>query len=547
VAREQDGIVGDLRQLVGEAVVEREWITTGEVGTTASLEEQRVARDECAVQHEALAAGRVAGGVDQLDRNVADHHDVTARVEHEIGGLEVGDLADELALLGLHVNRHVRALEQFVHTLDGVSHHVSADMIGVIVGGEYTGESHVVLGEDLKDAVDVVGGVDGDGLAGLAIADEVDEVDHLAGQRIVLGDVATGEQLAEVEATGGGGVGHLPILARRGHTWGVPTRVPRTTVVPSIKDLPDVLPTDRLGVSGMPIPGVREGLRHFHNGRNVGNVLLAWLEPAAWLALACWWTPGLPLPAAVAIWFAVFVLMGRAFARLSILGHEAAHRLLFSDRRVNDLVGAWFCDYPAFVPFDAYRRQHMAHHRDELGPNEPDLNLYRGYPITAASMRRKLRRDLLGSSGWKNLRGLLHALTRSSSRPIALRILGVQLVLFLAMGLASGRWWLWPVMWLAPWMTIWRLLNRLRGIAEHGGMEHSPDRRRTTHVIHQSWLPRMWIAPFNTGWHLAHHTDMGVPFQQLPALHDELVAAGWITPSIEYPSYTALWKTLADG
>ncbi|MCX6511271.1 MAG: fatty acid desaturase [Actinobacteria bacterium] len=318
-------------------------------------------------------------------------------------------------------------------------------------------------------------------------------------------------------------------------------------MVPPPTVLPDVLPTDRLNEGGMAIGQLRETLRQPHPWRNSLNVAVAWAEPALLLALVCWWTPSLPLAAALAVWATVFLLIGRTFARLSILGHEAAHRLLFPNKKLNDFVGAWFCDYPAFVPYDAYRRQHMAHHRDELGANEPDLNLYRGYPITRSSMRRKLQRDAFGSSGWKNFRGLFLALTRRSSRPFALRIVAVQLVLFVLMGLISGRWWLWAAMWLAPWLTVWRVLNRLRGIAEHGGMEHSTDRRHTTHVIRQTWLARMWIVPFNTGWHLAHHADMGVPFQQLPELHNELVASGWVTPAIEYRSYVSLWNALSGG
>ena len=65
--------------------------------------------------------------------------------------------------------------------------------------------------------------------------------------------------------------------------------------------------------------------------------------------------------------------------------------------------------------------------------------------------------------------------------------------------------------------------------------------------MRQTWLARFWIVPFNTGWHLAHHVDMGVPFRNLPELHDELVASGWVTPELTYPSYLALWKDLASG
>ena len=42
-----------------------------------------------------------------------------------------------------------------------------------------------------------------------------------------------------------------------------------------------------------------------------------------------------------------------------------------------------------------------------------------------------------------------------------------------------------PVLWLAPWMSVWKVINRLRAIAEHGGMTRSPDRRLTTHHVRQ--------------------------------------------------------------
>jgi fatty acid desaturase len=112
---------------------------------------------------------------------------------------------------------------------------------------------------------------------------------------------------------------------------------------------------------------------------------------------------------------------------------------------------------------------------------------------------------------------------------------------------ATGHWWLYPVFWLAPWMSVWRVLNRLRAIAEHGGMTRSDDRRLTTHVVRQTPLARFWIVPYNTGWHLAHHVDSGIPFRRLPELHRELVASGWVTVGLEYPNYRALWRALRSG
>lgn len=310
-------------------------------------------------------------------------------------------------------------------------------------------------------------------------------------------------------------------------------------MVPAAELLPSVLPTDRLTASGLPVPEIRRELRQINDLRNVGSVVLCWLHAAVTIGAAIW--IGHPVGYVVAI-----VFMGPVFSRFAILGHEAAHKLLFTNKRRNDFVGKWFVAYPAFVPFTVYRRGHFAHHKEEFGPNEPDMNFYVGYPISRASLGRKLRRDAVGISGWKNLKSLLKALRSKSSRPFALPIVAAQVGIF-AIFSALGRPELYFVLWLAPWMTSWRVINRLRAIAEHGGMERSPDRRRTTHHVHQSWIANFWIVPFNTGWHLAHHVDMGVPWRNLPRLHQELVDAGWVVPGLEYPNYRALWRHLSSG
>jgi fatty acid desaturase len=310
------------------------------------------------------------------------------------------------------------------------------------------------------------------------------------------------------------------------------------TMVPPTDRLPDVLPSERLTGTGMPVPAVRAELRRISSIRKVGSVALCWAQGIGVVVAAAW----IAHPAA---YLAAIVVQGTSHARFAILGHEAAHKLLFTNKRANDVVGRWLLAYPTFLPFEAYRRSHFAHHREEFGPNEPDLNLYQGYPITRASLRRKLWRDARGTSGWKSLKPLFLALRSPSARPVASRILGTQLVL-LAVATVAGRPELYLGLWLVPWLTSWRVINRLRAIAEHAGMQASPDRRQTTHHVRQSWLAKVWIVPFNTGWHLAHHVDMGVPWRNLPKLHAELEAAGWMTPELEYPSYRALWRALSS-
>lgn len=308
------------------------------------------------------------------------------------------------------------------------------------------------------------------------------------------------------------------------------------SMVPPESALPDVLPTDRLTVKGVMARPWRDELRHIPDWRNAVTVAAAVAQTfgvvIAAAVLDTWWS-----------WLLAFVLMGRGHALLNILAHEAAHRLLFSNRRLNDTVGRWVLGYPTFQPFATYRRSHFAHHRDEMGPDEPDLALYRGYPIARDSWHRKLRRDATGESGYKNIKGLVLAARKKA--PEAWKILAVQAVL-LGASIATMRPLAYAV-WLVSWCSLWKVSNRLRAIAEHGGMERSPDRRRTTHVIRQSRIARFCMVPYNTGWHLAHHVDMGVPWRNLPRLHRELVAAGWVTPEIEYPTYRSFWRACSSG
>ena len=314
-----------------------------------------------------------------------------------------------------------------------------------------------------------------------------------------------------------------------------------TPLVPAAADLPAVVATERISATGRPTPAFREALRRIPDLRNAGAVTAVWAQTAVIVTAAVridrWWA-----------WVAAFLLMGPTHARFAALMHEAAHRLLFSNRRINDTVGRWLLGFPTFTPIDSYRRGHMAHHREEFGPDEPDIPLYRGYPISRASFRRKLVRDATGRTGTKLMRGLFRALRSSdpSTRFQARAILGCQVVL-LALAAAAGHPLVYVVLWLGPFLTVWRVINRLRSVAEHGGMVQSRDRRQTTHSVRQHPLARALLVPAHIGWHLAHHVDPGIPMARLPRFHRELRRAGYLDDHLEYPGYLALWRRLSSG
>jgi fatty acid desaturase len=62
-------------------------------------------------------------------------------------------------------------------------------------------------------------------------------------------------------------------------------------------------------------------------------------------------------------------LVGAGQHRLSTLGHEASHYMLFRNRLLNELVSDIFCMFPMWSTTHHYRLQHLAHHQY---PNDPE-------------------------------------------------------------------------------------------------------------------------------------------------------------------------------
>ena len=298
--------------------------------------------------------------------------------------------------------------------------------------------------------------------------------------------------------------------------------------------------SERLRPDGRPRPEFRAELREIADVRNVITTISSLLLPVAVVAAVI--TAGHWLAVVVAI-----PLMGILQNRLFILHHEAAHRLLFSNRRWNDLIGVVLIGWVAFgTGSHSYRRGHANHHRDEFGPKEPDFLLYSLYPIRRESMWRKLRRDVTGVSAYRILRPRLTGLFKAKYRMNSLRFFAGQLVVF-GLFLAAGHPWLYPLLWVLPYASVYQVLNRLRAIAEHGGLTRSPDRRVTSHHVRQSWLSSIIMVPYGIGWHLAHHVDSGIPFRNLPAFTRALEEDGYVTPEHTWGSYRELWRALASG
>lgn len=303
------------------------------------------------------------------------------------------------------------------------------------------------------------------------------------------------------------------------------------------RDVPDFSGSARLNADGRPLKEFRSELRKIDDRRNGLTVLSVIVAPILTIALVL----------AIDHWLAIvvaFPLMAGWQNRWYILHHEAAHRLLFSNRKVNDRIGVNVMGWLVFgTGAHHYRRGHANHHRDEFGPKEPDFLLYSFYPIPKASLARKLRRDATGVSAYRIMKPRFTGLMKRKYLPLSLRFFAGQAIVF-TLFLAAGAPLLYLVLWMLPYITLYQIYNRLRSLAEHGGMTRSDDRRETTHHVSQTMLARGTFAPYNVGYHLAHHVDSGVPFRNLPKLHDALVQDGYATSDIIWPNYPTLWKSM---
>ena len=309
-------------------------------------------------------------------------------------------------------------------------------------------------------------------------------------------------------------------------------------MVPDASVFTQIDGNDKILANGHPTSQWRTELRHIPNFRNALSIASIYLQTIGiiWAVLA------LHNPITYVI---AFLLMGRAHAQLLALMHESVHRLLFRNRKLNDFAGRWLLGYMSFVNTDGYRYVHMAHHREEFGPNEPDIPLYANYPITRASFWRKMRRDGLGSTGFRMLRGQFMSIFKTDPQQLNTqrKIFSLHAVL-LILSVIFANPWVYVMLWLVPYITVWRVMNRLRSIAEHGGLRADDDRRVTTHSVKQHLFSSFYFVPFNLGWHIAHHTDSGIPFRSLPKYHRQLRASGFVTDTYEYGSYLAIWRAL---
>lgn len=283
------------------------------------------------------------------------------------------------------------------------------------------------------------------------------------------------------------------------------------------------------------------------------NLWGAWLVLHAWGVIAAS-TAGFILWPNMFSFITAFLIIGSRQHGLSVLVHEAAHGILFKDRRLNDFVGQYLLAAPYGGDMHSYRHYHLKHHRYAQSDNDPDLPLSVKYPLSRASMTRKLLRDISGLTylrlrigalkmkhGGEKLDGI-DAFQKKSIWPSLI----ANLIIFMIFT-AIGHPWLFFGLWVLPLVTWFFVVIRIRNIAEHALTTRDDNPLTHARTTRAGWLARIFLAPYWVNYHIEHHAYMFVPCYRFKALHRELGAAGYHNKMDIKDNYRSVFNMAITG
>lgn len=265
------------------------------------------------------------------------------------------------------------------------------------------------------------------------------------------------------------------------------------------------------------------------------DMLAWWAFAVNWGLIAGAFTIAIAWPNPLTIVAAILIIAARQLG-LGILVHDCAHHALFAERRTNERVGQWFAGTPINLSLPGYRTYHLAHHRHAGTSDDPDLSFVAGYPIPPEALRRKLMRDVIGRTGFRDLTRSLSNFKAAEQWPWVAFHLGLFGVLA-----SAGGWWAYGMWWIAQ-IFAYPVIVRLRQIGEHGVVvdRGNADPRLNTATTLVSWWERLLVAPNHVNYHVEHHLAAGVPPYRLARMHRLLKSRGF------YEGFDSLSHGYAD-
>jgi fatty acid desaturase len=258
-------------------------------------------------------------------------------------------------------------------------------------------------------------------------------------------------------------------------------------------------------------------------------ILVEWLSIAGAIALCeALWHP-------IVYVFAVVWIGARQHA-LTVLGHDAAHFRLLPGRQWNDWIGNLTTMWPVFLAADGYRHYHGEHHRFTGTAADGNRTIWRThtatgqftsewtFPKTSAGLVLTiLRRAAFVTGLFWILRGLVAAVILRRSWGHLFMRMAYYTAIVGAIAVAGGfRGFV--LYWIVPYCTAHIAFQYIRLICEHSAVQSGDPAYALTRTTLARWWERLMIVPRNIHYHIEHHWYPSVPFYNLPALHERLMA-----------------------
>lgn len=263
----------------------------------------------------------------------------------------------------------------------------------------------------------------------------------------------------------------------------------------------------------------------------LGAITVFWLHPA-------WYT-----------FLIAFVVVSSRQQALLNCEHEGVHGKFLPSRRWNDRVGTYLCAAAVGSPYGAAKARHLSHHR-LLGVDEdPDRDLYSGAgKRTREGLFRYFLNGLLGGYAGMVLMGPRAPRAASAAGSAQRDLLSLVLVQgVLAGGLTLAfAWWVYPLLWLAPLVTVTALCHLIRSFVEHAVSDsEAPAHGNRLITIRSFFLERALLSPYFMNYHAEHHLLPSVPAPRLKELQERLARRHDAPPVLVRPSYAGALRHYA--
>ncbi|MEM6343637.1 MAG: fatty acid desaturase family protein [Bacteroidota bacterium] len=227
------------------------------------------------------------------------------------------------------------------------------------------------------------------------------------------------------------------------------------------------------------------------------------------------------------------IVIGARLHALAILMHDATHFRFLKNKKWNDLITNFTCMYPIFTSIEAYRTNHLKHHQNLNTEDDPDWFAKLGRKdFTFPKTKKEFFLTLF--SYFFLIKGLSDALwifgriskqhkPKNKSLMSKLPVI-VFYVLLITTLILTGGWYYYLLFWIIPYFSTFFMFQYIRSVAEHFG-ELSYDHLLTsTRTIKAHFVERFFFAPHQVSYHLEHHLYPGVPYYNLPKLHNLLMS-----------------------